>query len=87
MTGDVRPPKVEHVVEEHIVAERGDSPQGDGGWLVMYPDGNVRGYVDRQHATRAIERHARAVQKRTGADAVLTRVDWRGIDAAELPIH
>lgn len=80
-------PRLDHVVEERVIAERGDSPQGDGGWLVMWPDGTVREYVDWEHAKRGIERAARATQRRTRADAVLTRVEWRGVDVPSEPVH
>jgi len=75
-------PSVQHVIEERVIAER---VEPDGGWLVMYPDGTVREYVDLTSAQRAIERHARGVQKRSGADAVLTTVLWSGTGAPATP--
>ena len=61
-----------NVKRERIIAEY------DGrGWLVMFPDGEVKGYATEDDALASIKYRLEKHIKSVGADVLLTEVEWR----------
>lgn len=47
------------------------------GWLVMYPDGTVKGYRDEDDTLHAIKWYLEKQVRKLGADVLITEVEWR----------
>jgi hypothetical protein len=58
-------------VQEKFIAE----PDGEGGYLVMLPDGSVKGFKDKDAVLAMIQR--RGKRKVKNADMHTATIEWR----------